>query len=191
MTPVTRIRGLAPLAALVALVLVATGLASLGGASQDQIVLTALINLLFVVALYIFVGLSGVLSFGHMSFAAIGAYTGAILVIPPDVKPSLFFGMPNVLVHAHASPAGSVIAGGVVAAAFALIVGVSLLRLNGLAASLATFALLLIVNTVATNGSSRASRTRKTCCASFRVAWCRSSGYTRCSRRARPRPTIY
>jgi branched-chain amino acid transport system permease protein len=149
-----RIRGAWPLVALVALVLVATGLASLGGASQDQIVLTALINLLFVVALYVFVGLSGVLSFGHMSFGAIGAFTAAILVIPADVKQSLFFGMPNVLVRAHASPLVSVLAGGVVAAVFALVVGVPLLRLRGLAASLATFALLLIVNNVATNWSS-------------------------------------
>lgn len=154
MTPLARIRGPWPLLALVALVLLATGLASLGGASQDQIVLTALINLLFVVALYVFVGLSGVLSFGHMSFGAIGAYTAAILVIPPDVKPSLFFGMPTWMVNAHASPLVSVLVGGAVAAVFALVVGIPLLRLNGLAASLATFALLLIVNNVATNWSS-------------------------------------
>jgi branched-chain amino acid transport system permease protein len=141
-------------AVLAVLVVVATGLASLGGAAQDQIVMTALIELLFVVALYVFVGLSGVLSFGHMSFGAIGAYTAAILVIPPDVKPSLFFGMPGWLADAHASPLVSVLAGGGVAALFALVVGVPLLRLSGLAASLGTFALLLIVNTVATNWSS-------------------------------------
>jgi branched-chain amino acid transport system permease protein len=143
-----------PLAALLALVAAAAGIASLGGASQDQIVLTALINLLFVVALYVFVGLSGVLSFGHMSFGAIGAYTGAILVIPPEVKPSLFFGMPGFLVDLHAPALLSVVAGGAVAALFALVVGVPLLRLSGLAASLATFALLLIVNNVAVNWSS-------------------------------------
>jgi branched-chain amino acid transport system permease protein len=145
------VRSFAPLALLV---VAATALASLGGAAQDQILLTALINLLFVVALYSFVGLSGVLSFGHMSFGAIGAYTAAILVIPADVKESLFFGMPRVLVDAHASPTVSVLVGGAVAAVFALAVGVPLLRLSGLTASLATFALLLIVNTVATNWQS-------------------------------------
>jgi len=154
MTPLARIRGTVPLGALIVLVLFATAIASRGGASEDQIVLTALINLFFVVALYIFVGLSGVLSFGHMSFGAVGAFTAAILVIPTEVKPSLFFGMPNVLVHAHASPLASVIVGGLVAAAFSLVVGIPLMRLNGLAASLATFALLLIVNNVAINWSS-------------------------------------
>lgn len=153
-SPRARLRSGTPLAALVCLVLFSTGLASLGGASQDQILLTALINLLFVVALYVFVGLSGVLSFGHMSFGAIGAYTAAILVIPPDVKPSLFFGMPGFLAHAHTSVLPSVMIGGGAAAVFALLVGVPLLRLSGLSASLATFALLLIVNTVATNWQS-------------------------------------
>ena len=44
---------------------------------------TALINLVLVVALYIFAGNSGIFSFGHLAFAAIGAYTGGILTIPP------------------------------------------------------------------------------------------------------------
>ena len=44
------------------------------------------INLIVVVGLYTFVGVSGVFSFGHAAFMAIGAYAGAILVIPPETK---------------------------------------------------------------------------------------------------------
>ena len=49
------------------------------------------INLTVVVGLYMFVGVSGVFSFGHAAFMAIGAYTGAILVIPPrdeEIRPA-------------------------------------------------------------------------------------------------------
>ena len=41
-----------------------------------------LINVVLVVGLYVFAGNSGVLSFGHMSFMAIGAYTTALITIP-------------------------------------------------------------------------------------------------------------
>lgn len=149
-----RPRFLFPLGSTLALILLTTGIASLGGASEDQIVLTGLINLLFVLGFYVFIGLSGVLSFGHMSFGAIGAYVASILVIPPDVKSSLFFGMPSYLVNAHSSTLVSVLAGGAAAAAFAAVVGIPLLRLSGLGASLATFALLLIVKNVADNWQS-------------------------------------
>ena len=45
-----------------------------------------------VVALYIFVGNSGVLSFGHISFVAVGAWTAGVLSVPVEEKPAT---MPN------------------------------------------------------------------------------------------------
>ena len=38
----------------------------------------ALVMIAIVVALYVFVGNSGVISFGHVSFVAVGAWTGQI-----------------------------------------------------------------------------------------------------------------
>ena len=43
-----------------------------------------LVNVVLVVGLYTFAGNSAILSFGHMSFMAIGAYATALLTIPPD-----------------------------------------------------------------------------------------------------------
>ena len=57
-------------AALSVVVAIAALLGSLGPASLDRTVVVALINVVFVVALYVFVGNSGVWSFGHLSFAA-------------------------------------------------------------------------------------------------------------------------
>ena len=49
---------------------------------------TVLMFLLLIVTLglQIFSGNSGVLSFGHVAFVAIGAYTSALLTIPPEIK---------------------------------------------------------------------------------------------------------
>ena len=73
-----------PLLALMALTCLVALLAwTLGPDSLDRVVIGAVINLIVVVGLYTFVGISGVFSFGHAAFMAIGAYAGAILVIPP------------------------------------------------------------------------------------------------------------
>ena len=47
-------------------------------------VITFFINLVLVVGLQCFVGNSGVFSFGHVAFMAIGAYTVGILRIPAE-----------------------------------------------------------------------------------------------------------
>ena len=41
----------------------------------------ALVSVAIVVSLYVFVGNSGVLSFGHISFVAVGAYLSGILTL--------------------------------------------------------------------------------------------------------------
>ena len=45
-----------------------------------------LCNLVIVVALYTFVGNSGVLSFGHVSFVALGAYSAGLVSVNPVQK---------------------------------------------------------------------------------------------------------
>ena len=46
----------------------------------------ALINLVAVVGLYVFVGNSGVLSFGNVAFMAVGAYVSALLTMKAAAK---------------------------------------------------------------------------------------------------------
>ena len=141
-----------PVAALVALTGIVALLGwSLGPDSLDRVVVGMVINLIAVVGLYTFVGISGVFSFGHAAFMAIGAYTGAILVIPPDTKETVLPELPGFLASAHLGALPATVAAGAVAAAVALVLSVPLARLSGLTAGLATFAVLLIVNVVARN----------------------------------------
>ena len=51
--------------------------------------------LIIVLGLQMFSGNSGVLSFGHITFVAIGAYTSALLTIPPEIKEFTFLTMPD------------------------------------------------------------------------------------------------
>jgi branched-chain amino acid transport system permease protein len=122
-----------------------------GSDSLDRIVLGMLINLIVVVGLYTFVGISGVFSFGHVAFMAIGAYAGAIFVIPVEQKAVLLPDLPGFLANAHLAPLPATLAAGGVAALVAAVLAVPLARLSGLTAGLATFAVLLIVNVVAEN----------------------------------------
>ncbi len=122
-----------------------------GSEVRERTIVAMLINLVLVVGLFAFVGNSGVFSFGHMSFMAIGAYAAGLLTIPAVTKEILLPGLPGWLESASASPTVAILAGGALAALFAALLAVPLMRLSGIAASLATFAVLIAVNVVASN----------------------------------------
>lgn len=153
-------RRLWPLLVLAIAVVVVAKLGSLGSAALDRTVVTMLINLVVVIGLYVFVGISGVFSFGQISFMAIGAYTAGILTIPVDRKDVLLSGLPDFLAGAHMGSVEATFMGGLVAAIGAAVLSLALMRMSGLVAALGTFAVLLIVNVVAkgwtdlTNGTS-------------------------------------
>ena len=108
-----------------------------------------MINLILVVGLYVFVGNSGVFSFGSIGFAAIGAYTAGLLVIPSDQKAILQPDLPGFIAETSFGSVGATLMGGLVAALVAAAFAIPLMRLSGLAAGLATFAMLVIIRTVA------------------------------------------
>lgn len=110
----------------------------------------ALVNLVIVVGLQIFLGNSGVLSFGHIAFVAVGAWTFGLLTVNPTLKQALIPDLFGFLVSAQAPPYIAALMAGLVGALLALLVGPVLLRLNGLQAGIATFALLGVVNQVLT-----------------------------------------
>ena len=132
-----------------AAVIVAVGIAgTFFSRSTETYFVNALIAVAIVVALYVFVGNSGVLSFGHVSFVAVGAWTAGVLSVPSDVKPAilpdLFPWLRDTTVGNVPSLALAALAGGL----FALVCGLPLMRLSGLAAGIATFAVLEIVHNV-------------------------------------------
>ena len=65
---------------------VVASLASFAPPALQRTVTEALIKLTVVLGLYVFVGNSGVFSFGHVAFMALGGYMSAILTIPPAKK---------------------------------------------------------------------------------------------------------
>jgi branched-chain amino acid transport system permease protein len=110
-----------------------------------------LVRVTLVVGLWIFVGNSGVISFGHAGYMAIGAYCSAWLTLKPQSKALFLPDLPPWLMDAQWPVFPAAIASGLLAALVALLSGAAILRLSGIAASIATFAFLAIVNTVYSN----------------------------------------
>ncbi len=134
-------------------VLVAVGSQFLNPALQLQ-ASTTLVYVLVVVGLYTFVGNSGVVSFGHIAFMAIGAYAAALLSIPPIQKSILIPALPHWLGAAQLAPLTAALVGGLLAALLALVVGPAIMRLSGVAASIAMLGLLAVVNVVISQSDS-------------------------------------
>lgn len=105
----------------------------------------ALTNLIIVVAMWTFIGNSGVLSFGHIAFVAVGAWTMSLLTISPAMKGSLMPELFPFLQEASADPFVALLLGGVIGGVLAFLSGLVLMRLHGLEAGIATFALLMFV----------------------------------------------
>ena len=87
-----RAAALIELAGPVALVVAAALFGAAVSQSTEPYFTDALVKVGIVVALYVFIGTSGVLSFGHISFVAIGAWTAGVLSVPAAEKPAI---MPN------------------------------------------------------------------------------------------------
>ena len=64
-------------------------LGSVASTSTEIYFVNALVAVSIVVALYVFVGNSGVLSFGHISFVAVGAWAAGVLSVPVAEKPAI------------------------------------------------------------------------------------------------------
>ena len=119
----------------------------------ERTLTVALINTVMVIGLYIFIGNSGVLAFGHMAFALIGAYAVAWFTMSP-FKKSFALDLPTFLAENTLPLLPSAIISSLLAALVALVVGIPLMRLSGIAASIGTFAVLMIFYTLYSNWDS-------------------------------------
>jgi len=129
--------------------LVATAVVSNGFSKAHQLEFeNALVMTAIVVALYVFMGNSGVISFGHVSFVAVGAYLAGLLTVDPQTKAFTMPGLLPVLRHSHIGTLPSLALAAAAGGAYALAVGLPLMRLSGLPAGIATFAVLGITYNV-------------------------------------------
>ena len=104
-----------------------------------------------VVALYVFIGNSGVISFGQMSFVAVGAFLSGILTIDAQQKSFVLPNLFPILRDTHVGTPLSLVLAALAGGVYALLVGLVLMRLSGLPAGIATFAVLGITYNVFRN----------------------------------------
>jgi branched-chain amino acid transport system permease protein len=124
--------------------------------STAEIISEMMIRVVMVVGLYIFVGNSGILSYAHIGFAAIGAYAAAWFTCCtlPMVKPLYLPGLPDFLLNATYPLEIGLLSAAIASGIVALIIGLIFVRLAGIAASIASFAFLAIVYAVYSNWDS-------------------------------------
>ena len=134
------------LAAIVALLTIA--LAFVFGAQGARIATLFLMSLMGVLALSVFTGNSGIVSFGHTAFMGIGAYVSGILTMPVAVQKGALPALPAFLAGHEMSLALALLFVLLAGIAAGLLTGLPIARLSGSGASIATLALLIIIHVV-------------------------------------------
>lgn len=119
----------------------------LGTAATERFAIDMMVKLVFVIGLSIFVGNTGVLSFGHAAFASIAAYSAAWFTIPPITKKVFLPDLPAWIIGTDLGLWGGMAVGVTLAAVCGVAIGFAVVRLAGIGASIATLAFLAIVYT--------------------------------------------
>ena len=131
-----------------ALVAAAGTVGSLFARSTEIYFINTLVALCIVVGLYVFVGNSGVLSFGQTSFVAVGAFAAGVMTVPLVSKQGVLTDLFPLLRDHTIGNIWSLLLAAALGGVFAFAVGLPLMRLSGLAAGIATFALLEITHNI-------------------------------------------
>ncbi len=143
-------------AALFAL-LVGSGLLyqAVAGGSAESLVTTILIDAIMVIGLQVYIGNTGVLSFGHIGFGAIAGYSFAVLAIDPERKQTVIADAPFGLDEVHLSPVVAGLVAIAVTLVVAVVIGIGLARSGAksgaVAATVITLALLFVTHELAVN----------------------------------------
>lgn len=130
-------------------VLVASGDRTL---SATAVVL--LINVVLVTSLQLFIGNSGILSFGHVAFMGVGAYTTALLTIPVSIRQTQLPELPAAIASIELGIVPAILAAAIVCTVLGFLVGAVNVRMDVNAFVMATLALLIVVYTVLLNWAS-------------------------------------
>jgi branched-chain amino acid transport system permease protein len=123
----------------------------LSGGVTKNVMMLFLINLLVVIGLQSFTGNSGIVSFGHVAFMAIGAYVAALMSTDPAIKETQIPDAPGFILDADLGFLPAALVAIAVTGVIALPLGFVFARLTGAAAAIATLAWLVIVRTVIAN----------------------------------------
>ncbi|MFT4990162.1 MAG: branched-chain amino acid transport system permease protein [Acidimicrobiales bacterium] len=125
----------------------------IGNGSAERLITTMLINAIIVIGIQIYIGNTGILSFGHIGFGAIAGYAFAVYAISPDEKLKRIPNAPFGLTETQVSPIFAILIAVGVALLFAFIVGIGLARSGAqsgaVAATVITLAVLFVTHEVA------------------------------------------
>jgi branched-chain amino acid transport system permease protein len=122
-----------------------------GTPSFEGTVTLILCNLIVVLGLQVFIGNSGVYSFGQLGFAASGAYVAALLTLPATFTALQTPELPKLIADAQLSPLLSTLIAAVACGLLAGVVGWPLMRTSTLAIPISTFAFLIVAYNVLAN----------------------------------------
>ncbi|MCU1360302.1 MAG: inner-rane translocator, partial [Ilumatobacteraceae bacterium] len=122
-----------------------------GGPSRDSLIDEMLVNLVLVLGMQVFIGNTGVLSFGHLAFAQIGAYSAAIVAIPVVAKAKSLPDIPFGLSGVHLGALGAVVVAVIVTTIIGALVGGVVARAKGLAPTMITLAVLVMFEQIVKN----------------------------------------
>jgi len=138
----------------VPLVLVALLVHGSGRPLAERTLISFFLDAALVVGMQMFIGNSGIISFGHVAFMGVGAYTAALVTIPPDIKVQQLPDVPAWLGDLQLGLIPAVVLGALMAAVIALIVGGALVRMRESAMAMGTLALLVFGYSAFSNWSS-------------------------------------
>ncbi|MCP1848138.1 MULTISPECIES: branched-chain amino acid ABC transporter ATP-binding protein/permease [unclassified Bradyrhizobium] len=136
-------------AALLALPLLVLAVIAGGAAPAPKLVyMNFCFYLIAVLGLNAYSGNTGILSFGHVGFIALGAQISATLTMPPIVKASSLPLLPDFLQGAQLGLFAASSITLVCVALIAAVVAIPICRLSGASATIATLGFLIVVNSV-------------------------------------------
>ena len=137
-------------AALLAIVLVIIGLITtyFGSRYQLRLVYSTYVNLLVVLGLQVFMGNARITNLSHSAFMGIGAYAAAICVTPVNIKALSLPNAPWGLNAFSLDPLSSALIAIAITGTVALLVGLMIVRLSGIGATIVSLAFLVIVHSL-------------------------------------------
>jgi len=137
-------------ATLLALILVVIGVIAtyFGTRYQLRLVYSTYVNLLVVLGLQVFMGNARVTNLSHSAFMGIGAYAAAICVTPQNIKAISLPDAPWGLNAFALDPITSALIAVLVTGVVAFLVGVIIVRLSGIGATIVSLAVLVIIHSL-------------------------------------------
>ncbi|MDE0390306.1 MAG: branched-chain amino acid ABC transporter permease, partial [Rhodospirillales bacterium] len=115
---------------------------------QVRLAVAAYINLILVLGLQIFMGNANVANLAHPGFMGLGAYLTSIFAVPLVIKKTLIPNAPFGLGEVQLGIVSSFVAAVGITGIIAALTGLFLVRLSGIAATILTLAILVIIHGV-------------------------------------------